>query len=130
RATPEPAADAQAAPLQVELPQPLPPRAPHWVNYVRSAIRERFGPEALFAGGLDIQTTLDPEIQALAEQVVASGEDVRRLAHANNSAMVVLDPRTSQVLAMVGSKDFWDAAVDGQVNVALAGRQPGSSIKP
>jgi penicillin-binding protein 1C len=128
--TPEQAAEAQAAPLQTEPPQPLPPRAPHWVNYVRAVARERFGPEALLAAGLDIQTTLDPDIQALAEQVVAAGEGVRRLAHADNSAMVVLDPRTSQVLAMVGSKSFWDAAVDGQVNVALAGRQPGSSIKP
>jgi membrane peptidoglycan carboxypeptidase len=128
--TPEQAAQAKAAPLPVQPSQPPPSRSSHWVNYIRDVIRERYGPEALFTGGLRIQTTLDPEIQALAEQVVAAGDNVRRLAHANNSAMVVLDPRTSQVLAMVGSRAFEDASIDGQVNLALAPRQPGSSIKP
>jgi penicillin-binding protein 1C len=128
--TPEEAAAAKAAPLGIVPAAASPSLAPHWVNYVRDVTRERFGPEALFTEGLRIQTTLDPEIQAMAEQVVAAAESVRRLAHANNTAMVVLDARTSQVLAMVGSKDFADSAIGGQVNLAVAGRQPGSSIKP
>src|SRR5579884_997370 len=128
---PEEAADAQAAPLGVVAPARSPtPLAPHWVNYIRDVIRDRFGPEALFTDGLRIQTTLDPDVQALAEQVVGASAEVRRLAHANNSAMVVLDPRTSQVLAMVGSTNFSDASINGEVNLAVAGRQPGSSIKP
>src|SRR5581483_6631447 len=79
--TPAEAAEAKAAPLGVVPSSPPPSAAPHWVNYVRDVVRERFGPEALFTSGLRIQTTLDPDIQALAEQVVASGENVRRLAH-------------------------------------------------
>src|SRR5206468_12820194 len=69
-------------------------------------------------------------IQELADQIIASIENERRLGRANNSAVVVLDARTSQILVMVGSKNFYDASIDGEVNVALAGRQPGSSIKP
>jgi penicillin-binding protein 1C len=128
--TPEQAAAAKAAPLPFVQRQAPPPSAPHWVNYIQDTVRERFGPEALFTGGLRIRTTLDPAVQELAEEVVASNEDVRQRGHANNTAMVVLDPRTNQVLAMVGSKDFRDASIDGQVNVTLAERQPGSSIKP
>jgi membrane peptidoglycan carboxypeptidase len=99
-------------------------------NYIQDLARERFGPDMLFTGGLRIQTTLDPEVQQIAEQVVWGNEGVRRLGRANNTAVVVIDPRTSQVLAMVGSKDFNDSSIAGQVNVALALRQPGSSIKP
>ena len=105
-------------------------RAPHWVNHVQDLVRARFGPEELFTGGLTIRTTIDLEIQQLAEQIVAQGADVRHLAQANNTAMVVIEPATGQVLAMVGSADFSDAAIDGQVNVATSARQPGSSIKP
>jgi len=112
---------APASPAQI---------APHWVNFVEDQVRQDFGPEALFTGGLTIQTTLDPQIQSIAEQVVANGADVRRIGHANNSAMMVMDPRNGQVLAMVGSANFFDSSINGQVNVGMAGRQPGSSIKP
>jgi len=109
---------------------PVQTRAPHWVNFIQDAVREQFGPDALFTGGLKIQTTIDPEIQAMAERIVLDAEGVRQQARANNSAMVVMDPRNGQILAMVGSKNFFDRSIDGQVNVAVAGRQPGSSIKP
>jgi penicillin-binding protein 1C len=127
---PQQAASAKAEPLEYQDPQPPPIRAPHWVNYIQDVVRERYGPEALFTDGLRIHTTIDLGIQELAEQIVAQDEQVRQLAHANNSSMVVIDPRNGQVLAMVGSKSFFDQSVAGQVNVALAGRQPGSSIKP
>jgi membrane peptidoglycan carboxypeptidase len=84
----------------------------------------------LYTAGLQIQTTVDPAIQELAEQIVATNEEVRQQARANNSAMVVVEPASGQILAMVGSKDFRDISIAGQVNVALATRQPGSSIKP
>jgi membrane peptidoglycan carboxypeptidase len=121
---------AKAEPLQVGTPTPTPVQAAHWVNYIQDAIRERFGPDALFTSGLRAQTTIDLEVQRMAEQIVAANEPVRRQARANNTAMVVIDPRNGQVLAMVGSKNFNDRSIDGQVNVAVAGRQPGSSIKP
>lgn len=128
--TPEQAAAAHAAPLELKTQEPPPRRAPHWVNYVRDLVRAHFGPEALFTEGLWVGTTIDPDIQALAERIVADNEAVRQQAHANNSAMVVIEPATGQILAMVGSKDFGNQSIDGQVNVAVAGRQPGSSIKP
>lgn len=127
------AAEAEAAEAEkvelVSTPRPG-AAAPHWTNYIQDLARERFGPDALFTGGLRIETTLDPEVQRIVEQVVGANEGIRRLARANNTAAVVIDPRTSQILAMVGSKDFNDTSIAGQVNVALALRQPGSSIKP
>ncbi len=128
--TREEALAAAAEPIELASPTALEPRAQHWTNYIQDRARERFGPDALFTGGLRIESTLDPDVQHIAEQIVAANEPLRRLAHANNTAVVVIDPRSSQVLAMVGSKDFNDASIAGQVNVALAPRQPGSSIKP
>lgn len=128
--TPGQARAARAAPIELHAREEPQQRFFHWVNYITDLIRVRFGPEALFTGGLRIRTTIDPIIQDMAEEVVARNEAIRQQAHANNSAMVVIDPATGQILAMVGSKDFWDQTVAGQVNVAVAGRQPGSSIKP
>jgi penicillin-binding protein 1C len=105
--------------------------APHFVVYVRQTLEARYGPEALYRGtGLRVITTLDPQLQALAEQAVREG--VAGLADRNgtNGALVALDPATGHILAMVGSADFYDEEIDGQVNVALRCRQPGSSIKP
>lgn len=105
--------------------------APHFIVYVRRILEERYGPEALYRGaGLRITTTLDPELQAQAEQAVREG--VTRLADRNvtNGALVAIDPETGHIRAMVGSADYNDASIDGQVNVALRCRQPGSSIKP
>lgn len=105
--------------------------APHFVVYVRRIVEERYGPEALYRGsGLRIRTTLDPKLQAEAERAVREG--VANLADRNvsNGALVAVEPGTGHILAMVGSADFNDDSIDGQVNVALRCRQPGSSIKP
>jgi membrane peptidoglycan carboxypeptidase len=128
--TADQAYEALATPLTFKPAQKVELRAPHWANHVRQLVRARFGPEELFTGGLRIRSTIDLEIQELAEQVVARGDDVRAAAHANNTAMVVIEPATGQVLSMVGSKDFADQSIDGQFNVATSVRQPGSSIKP
>jgi penicillin-binding protein 1C len=128
--TADEAYQALVSPLTFKATQPPPVRAPHWVNYVRDLARARFGPEELFTGGLSIRTTIDLEIQELAEKVVARGDDVRFEARANNTAMVVIEPATGQLLAVVGSKDFNDVSIAGQFNVATSVRQPGSSIKP
>lgn len=104
-------------------------RAPHFVQYVQDLLWERYGPD-LFRLGLTVTTTLDGRLQALAEAAVQT--HARELAdlNARNAALVALDPRSGAILAMVGSPNFDDAENAGQVNAALALRQPGSAIKP
>lgn len=83
------------------------------------------------ARGLQVTTTLDMPLQTLAEREVREQVDkLRERQNLNNAALVALEPRTGQILAMVGSAEYWDDAIDGRVNVALRERQPGSSIKP
>ena len=128
-------ADAAAAEMAAYSFRPLVPRdripAPHFVFYVRQLVEQMLGPEALYRGsGLRIYTTLDPGLQSLAEQMVA--QHVAALAdhRASNGALVAIDPATGHILAMVGSADFYNEEIDGQVNMAVAPRQPGSAIKP
>lgn len=105
--------------------------APHFVQFVRQQVEAEFGPDLLYRGvGLRIHTTLDLDLQRIAEEELRAG--VANLAdrNATNGALVALDPRSGEILAMVGSVDFNDESVDGQVNVALRCRQPGSAIKP
>jgi len=105
--------------------------APHFVIYVRQTLEDLYGPEALYRGtGLRIYTTLDPRLQALAEEAMREGVAALADRDATNGALVALDPATGHILAMAGSADFRDEEIDGQVNVALRCRQPGSSIKP
>jgi membrane peptidoglycan carboxypeptidase len=106
-------------------------RAPHFVVYVRQILESTYGPEALYRGtSLRIYTTIDPLMQAAAEQAVQEGVAALADLNATNGALVALDPSTGHILAMVGSADFHSEEIDGQVNVALRCRQPGSSIKP
>lgn len=107
-------------------------KAPHFVLYVKQQLVERYGEQTVDAGGLKVITTLDWEKQQIAETVVAEEAD-KRLAEANadNVSLVALDPKTGQILALVGSRDFYNDEIDGQFNVATLGRrQPGSSFKP
>ncbi|MFW6062764.1 MAG: transglycosylase domain-containing protein [Chloroflexota bacterium] len=136
--TPMEARVAQGAPLQLA---PLLPaqgqdrqrtmEAPHFVLYVQNYLEQRYGPDALTRGGWQITTSLDLGIQDLAQQAVRDQVAARRAAHdVNNGAAVVMKPQTGEILAMVGSTDYFDESIDGQVNVTLRPRQPGSSIKP
>lgn len=105
--------------------------APHFVDYVWSELEQRYDPGYLLRSGLKIVTTLDPKTQALAQQAVHDG--VARYASSyrvNNGAMLVMNPHTGEVLAMVGSADYSNADIGGQVNYTTALRQPGSSFKP
>ncbi len=105
--------------------------APHFVVYVNKLLEEELGPERMATGGLAVETTLDLQLQSAVEGIVRERVDaVRERNNLTSAAAVVLEPRTGQILAMVGSKDYWDDAIDGRVNVALSQRQPGSSIKP
>ncbi|MDB5075077.1 MAG: penicillin-binding protein family, partial [Chloroflexi bacterium] len=105
--------------------------APHFVYYVVSQLEQRYGRDALERGGLQVTTSLDLNMQRQAESIVRL--DVQKLRKDHNvhdGALVALDPRTGQILTMVGSADYTDRAIDGAVNVAVAPRQPGSAIKP
>ncbi|MFC1649880.1 penicillin-binding protein, partial [Patescibacteria group bacterium] len=105
-------------------------KAPHFVQYVQSILEDRYGETAVQGGGLKVTTTLDLEIQEATQDVVTEEiKDVESLGIGNGAA-IVIDPQTGEVLAMVGSKDFSDPDYDGQVNVTLSLRQPGSAIKP
>jgi 1A family penicillin-binding protein len=105
--------------------------APHFVMYVKEYLEKKYGEQTVEQGGLKVYTTLDWDKQQLAEQAVREGaESNLKKYNAENAALVALDPKTGQVLAMVGSKDYFDKKIDGQVNVAIRDRQPGSSFKP
>lgn len=105
--------------------------APHFVMYVKEILGEKYGEKAVEQGGYKIYTTLDVDKQKFAEEAITKNtETYPQKYNANNAALVALDPKTGQILAMVGSRDYFNDAIDGQVNVALSPRQPGSSIKP
>ena len=104
--------------------------APHFVNYVRQELEKVVPPEYIYQAGLRVQTTLDPRLQAIAEEEVQAQVNALAGRNVTNGALVALDVATGQILAMVGSKDFRDEAIDGQVNIVTSLRQPGSTIKP
>jgi len=105
-------------------------KAPHFVVYVREQLEAQYGRELLYRGGLRVYTTLDLEMQEIAERIVREKVATLSELDATNAALVALDPQNGQILAMVGSAGFYNEDIDGQVNVALRPRQPGSSIKP
>lgn len=105
-------------------------KAPHFVQYVQQILEERYGEAVVQGGGLQVTTSLDWDLQQEAQKIVAEEIEKVESLDIGNGAAVVLDSQTGEVLAMVGSKDFNDPNYDGQVNVTLALRQPGSSIKP
>jgi len=105
--------------------------APHFVMYVKEQLAEKYGDKAVEQGGLKITTTLDLFKQQAAEETIReAAEKNKKNYQARNAALVTVDPKTGQILAMVGSCDYFDEKNDGQVNVATSLRQPGSSIKP
>lgn len=105
-------------------------RFPHWVHYVRSVLEQQFDPQTIYRSGFTVYTTIDPVLQEQAQQIVT--QQVQALAdrHATDGALVALRPSTGEILAMVGSADFYNEAISGEVNMAISPRQPGSSIKP
>lgn len=103
--------------------------APHFTQYVRNHILGELGEDALYAG-VDIVTTIDLSLQQAAEDILAQGVAGMEQYGRNNAAMVVMCPWNGEVLAMVGSADFNNASISGQVNFATSLIQPGSSIKP
>lgn len=108
-----------------------PIEAPHFVFYVLKQLKEKYGEETIEQGGWKIITSLDSDLQKKAEQVVREGAEKNLIPHrAENAALVAIDPKSGEILAMAGSRDFYDSKIDSQVNVADRPRQPGSSFKP
>ncbi|HEU5317856.1 MAG TPA: PBP1A family penicillin-binding protein, partial [Chloroflexota bacterium] len=104
-------------------------RYPHFSFFAKDKLLEKFGPDQVRLG-LKVITTLDVDMQERAEEIVRRRIDEIRWQKVNNGSLVAIDHRTGEVLALVGSYDFYDEAIDGRVNVATAPRQPGSSFKP
>ena len=122
---------ARAQPLNLrrtDLAQPA--RAPHFVVYVRQWLEQRFPTDLLYRAGLQVQTSLDLNLQQAAERAAREQIQAIRERNASNASLVALKPETGEVVAMLGSLDFSDPQIDGQVNVALRPRQPGSTLKP
>jgi 1A family penicillin-binding protein len=118
--------------------EPYPMEAPHFALMVRAQVDALFTPAEIAAsGGLTVRTTLNLDAQRAAEQAIARQmerlkEQGQRVLgyNLNNAALVALDPRTGQILAMVGSPDDQDTAHHGAINMAIVPRQPGSALKP
>ena len=105
--------------------------APHFVMRVKEILEEKFGKEIVEKGGLKVQTTLDVDLQKSAEKIVAEiAEQNEKNFGAKNAAILATQNSTGEILAMVGSRDFFDRDNDGNVNVLLQKRLPGSSFKP
>lgn len=106
-------------------------KAPHFVMYVKQLLEDKYGANILDQGGLKITTTLNWDLQQKAEKTVKEEvEKVAKSLNISNGASVILDTNSGEILSMVGSKDFFDKTIDGEVNVTTRLRQPGSSIKP
>ncbi len=104
--------------------------APHFVFFIEQYLEEKYGPTVV-TQGLDVVTTLDVDLQRSAEAVVEpyALENQTRF-NASNAALIAIDPKTGQILTMVGSRDYFDESIDGSYNATIAFRQPGSSFKP
>ena len=126
----------------VKSSQPI--QAPHFVMYVKDYLIQKYGEDSLKEKGLKVYTSLDWELQQSAEKAVKEGAEINKSYHAYNAALVAIDPKTGEILAMVGSKDWFsdpfpkgceltpeiDCLFEPYPNVALRGRQPGSAFKP
>ncbi len=105
--------------------------APHFVFYIEQYLENKYGQDALDAGGWKVTTSLDIDLEMHAEEIVSKNalSNVDKF-NATNMALVAIDPKSGQILAMVGSRDYFDTEIPGAYNVALAERQPGSAFKP
>ncbi|OGF26163.1 hypothetical protein A2331_01775 [Candidatus Falkowbacteria bacterium RIFOXYB2_FULL_34_18] len=106
-------------------------KAPHFVMYIKEILSNKYGEKMVEQGGLKIYTTLDIYKQKIAEDVINElAEKNEKDYNATNASLISIDPKTGQVLAMVGSRDYFNNDIDGQVNITTSNRQPGSSLKP
>lgn len=106
-------------------------KAPHFVEFIKQYLVGKYGENTITEKGLKIITTLNFDLQTKAEEIVKRKALENKIQFdAENASVVAIDPKTGQILAMVGSRDYFDKEIDGNFNVALAHRQPGSTFKP
>lgn len=106
-------------------------KAPHFVFFIKNYLEERFGQDVAQNGGFKVTTTIDYDLQQKAQEIVREGALINeRDWNGENASLVAIDPKTGQILTMVGSRDYFDKEIDGNYNIATALRQPGSSFKP
>ena len=105
-------------------------QAPHFVMYVKDLLATKYGIDMVESGGLEVTTSLDLPTQLAAEEIVAAEIAKIKRLNIGNGAVLITKPGTGEILAMVGSKNYFDLDNDGNVNVTLSSRQPGSAIKP
>ncbi len=106
-------------------------RAPHFVFYIKNYLENKYGENIIEKGGLKVITTLDYSLQEKAEKILKEGAlENEKLWNGSNAGLVAIDPKTGQILTMVGSRDYFDKEIDGNFNITTAERQPGSSFKP
>ena len=105
-------------------------RFPHWVTYIRFELEQLYDPQTIYRSGFTVYTTLDPYLQEQAQEIISLQVETLADRNAMDGALVAIRPSTGEILAMVGSADFYNEEIDGQVNMAIRPRQPGSSIKP
>lgn len=106
-------------------------KAPHFVFFVREYLESKYGDQAIQTEGLKVITTLDFPLQARAEELAKQyADDNQKNFNASNLALTAVDPKTGQILVMVGSRDYFSETIDGNFNAALGFRQPGSAFKP
>lgn len=106
-------------------------KAPHFVFFIKEYLENKYGAEVVANGGLSVTTTLDWGLQEKAEPLVLQyAKKNEKDYNGKNAALVAIDPKTGQILTMVGSRDYFDPNIDGNYNVTTASRQPGSSFKP
>jgi len=106
-------------------------KASHFVFFIKDYLEQKYGADLVEKGGLNVITTLDYELQAKGEQIVQ--EEALKNAkdwNGENAALVAIDPKTGQIISMIGSRNYFDKDIDGNFNVATANRQPGSAFKP
>jgi 1A family penicillin-binding protein len=127
--TPQEAEKATSESLEFA-PQKTDILAPHFVMYVKDLLVQKYGQETVEQGGLHVITSLDLNLQEMAQNEVAQEVEKLKRLKVSNGAALITNPKTGEILAMVGSTNYFDQEHDGAVNVTLRPRQPGSSIKP
>ena len=106
-------------------------RAPHFVFFIKDYLEQKYGSETIARGRLKVTTTLDYGLQEKGEKIVKEGAlQNEKDWNGKNASLVAIDPKTGQILTMIGSRDYFDKEIDGNFNVVTASRQPGSAFKP
>ena len=106
-------------------------KAAHFVMYIKELLEKKYGADKLAQGGFKIISSIDYDLQKKGEEIVKEYvKKNEKKFKAENGSMVVIDPKTGQILAMIGSRDYFDTEIDGNFNAAMSYRQPGSSFKP